>query len=160
MFRPTLPAVGALLMLACDSSPRAPETASAYAGRRDTVAHTLLGTQLQAMPLIQPMRDQLRRLAEERVERSRGNLTAHKNQLADLIDAMEADIRRLGGDISPISALGDSAANELGGGTGPAEGYADGGINSAELQRHLARVEHLIGLYEATVRQISGSARR
>jgi hypothetical protein len=162
MFRHILTAAGAVSIFACDTPPRARETATTYAGPADTAAQTLLGTQLQAGPLIPAVRDQLRRFARQPDERTEGNLTGYKYQLARLTAAMEADVQRIGGtNMDVISALADSVADDLGGGTGDVQNLGDDGkIDSAKLQDHTARVERLIGLYQAAVQQSRGRRNR
>lgn len=151
--------VAALLSLlaACNAPPRAPKTASSYAGRADTVPQTLLGSQLQADSFVAPIRDQLRRFARSPAERTQGNVTAYKFQLASLTNAMQADMTRVGGNVDAVRSLGDSVMNDLGGGTGPARGFDNSADGEARLRQHTARVERLIGLYESAIRQSPGS---
>jgi hypothetical protein len=158
MFHHTCTAAAVLALLACDAPPRARQTASAYSSPTDTTANTLLGQQFQAPPLLPAVKDQLRRFAEQPQQRTRENLTGYKHQLATLTTAMEADIQRLGGaNMEIVSALADSAADDLGGGTGKARDDGDDAIDDARLQRHIARVERLIAIYGSTVRQASRS---
>lgn len=155
MFRSVPFALGVILVLACDTTPRRSGTASTP--RADTVGQGLAGSEFQATPLIAPMRDQLRRFAAQPSTATQANLTAYKNQLTHLTAAMQTDLRRAGGGppsaLAQIQTLSDSVNDDLGGGTGLATGLQDGGIDSVRLDQHIGRVEYLIGLYEEAMRR-------
>lgn len=149
--------IGALALLACETTPRTPETATATARTEDTVAHTLAGIELQAKPLIPAMQNQLQQLATQPPDRVRENLTAHKHQLADLVTAMRADLTRTEQGPPPgFLALADSALEDIGGGTGLADGIRED-FSPEQLDEHLARVRRLIGMYEQAIRSRESS---
>jgi hypothetical protein len=162
MRRPPLPlsflAAALLAAAACRTAPR--ETASMDATRADSgtasnysadstgrpgargVAGTHTGTELEAPPLIPSVQTDLRQLAAAPTP---GNRTAHKNLLGDLVNAMQADLSRLGQpDTGRFKALSDSVLGDVGGGTGRASGP-----DTKDVQAHVDRVNRLISSYEA-----------
>lgn len=123
------------------------QTASSYTLGTDSmgVDGTPTGDMLGAPALIEPVRLELQRMVESPRDWAQANLTAHKFLLADLVAAMESDLRRLGvSDTDDLSALGDTIATTLGGGTGLAEGPEPDAV-----PEHVERVERLIALYQA-----------
>lgn len=133
-------------------------TASGYVAATDSgparpgPAGTNTGVEFEAPRLIPGVRAQLELLASRPTDEA--NRTAHKNLISDLIQSMTADLSRVGlADSGAYKALADSVLRTIGGGTGPARGP-----ETSELRPHIARVQRLIGIYEAWMRQAQARA--
>jgi hypothetical protein len=105
------------------------------------------GVEFEAPRLIPAIRAQMTEIQDPQGA-TEGNLTAFKNGVGALIDAMEADLNRVGvTDTGYFSALSDSIGREIGGGSGtPADIPPEKGKQAA------AQVERLIGMYEERMR--------
>jgi hypothetical protein len=97
--------------------------------------------------LIPAIRAQIAQLQEPEGA-SEENLTAFRNGVGALVNAMQADLNRVGvTDTGTFRSLGDSVLRELGGGPGsPAD------LKPEEARPAAAQVERLIGLYEERMR--------
>lgn len=123
------------------------QTASNYTVGTDSmgVDGTPTGDMLGAPALVEPVRLELERMAASPEEWAMANRTAHRTLLSDLVQAMQADLIRLGvSDTRDLQALADTVMSTLGGGTGIAEQ-----LEPEEVPQHVERVERLIALYEA-----------
>ena len=105
------------------------------------------GFEFEAPRLIPAVRAQIAEVKEPR-RTGEGNLTALKNGVGALVNAMEADLNRAGvTDTGYFRVLADSVMRELGGGAGDvAEIPPEKGRQAA------AQVERLIGIYEERMR--------
>lgn len=130
-------------------------TGSAYSRGDDSVgvAGTVSGDVLTAPPLLGPVRLELNRMSTAPEAWADTNRTAHKFLMADLVAAMQSDMKRLGiSDTEELQSLADSVMNQLGGGTGHAEGPDPDAVPG-----YVAEVERLIALYQAKVQAAGGS---
>ena len=94
------------------------------------------GVEFEAPRLIPGIRAQMMEIGNSQAP-SEGNLTEFKNGVESLIEAMKADLNRVGiSDTGAFRALGDSIGREIGGEAGTA-----------------ARVDRLIGMYEEWMRR-------
>jgi hypothetical protein len=94
------------------------------------------GVEFEAPRLIPGIRAQMIEIERSQAP-SEGSLTEFKNGVGALIDAMKADLNRVGmTDTGAFRALGDSINREIGSGAGTA-----------------ARVDRLIGMYEERMRR-------
>jgi hypothetical protein len=166
MMTRALPLIGlAALLAACrESHPDSAQqqegrTASIYttdstgAHPEEGVAYTHGGAQLEAPRIIPAVRTQLDRMAKQPDAWTEENRTAHKNIMADLINAMGADLMRAGyADSGAFKMLSDSIMNDIGGGTGPAQGP-----DPEKRTQHVASVRRLIGMYESWMAQAGES---
>lgn len=143
-----------LLVLAGCREPRsetpgrahAPEVGATPGGAESAKAEP--GVEFEAPRLIPGIRAQITEIQNPQGA-TEGNLTAFKNGVGTLIDAMEADLNRLGvTDTGDFSALGDSIGRELGGGAG-----TTAAISPEQGRQAAARVERLIGMYEERMRK-------
>lgn len=130
-----------------------PETGSYYSreegGDSLQVEGTATGDMLTAPAIIGPMELQLAQMRADPERWLEANATSQKFLLADLVNAMENDLNRLGvSDNQDLQALGDSASSMLGGGTGPADA-----LSADEVPEHADRVERLIALYRSKLQQ-------
>jgi hypothetical protein len=156
--RPLPPFLICLLLLGCRARPE--ETARAPS--RDTVEWADTGgpagqpvgaargaVEFEAPPLIPAMRAQLDQLARPEARHDPTSLSSYSGAASRLVDAMEADLVRVGlADTGAFKLLSDSVVNDLGGGTGLAD------PPSAErLSVDTDRVRRLIALYENWMRQ-------
>ncbi len=105
------------------------------------------GVEFEAPRLIPAIRAQISRL-QESDGATEENLTSFKNGVGTLVNAMEADLNRVGvTDTGYFRVLSDSVMRGIVGGAGtPADLEAAGAGPAA------ARVERLIGLYEERMR--------
>lgn len=148
---------------AADSAAAAdPRTASSYT-RGDTggLEGTHQGAALEAPRQIPAVTTQLQQLESGAMPLNEGNRNSHRQVIAELTDAMEADLNRVGkGSSSEFIALRDSIVSEIGGGAGGAAP----GPKPDELKAHTARIRRLIAMYEQAVgpalQQSPGGARR
>jgi hypothetical protein len=105
------------------------------------------GMEYEAPRLIPAVRAQMMALqAPERVTTE--NLTAFRQGVAHMTEAMRADLQRVGvTDSGSFRALSDSLMREFGGGPGsPAD------LEKDQLQPAVAQTERLIGMYEQRMR--------
>jgi hypothetical protein len=142
-----------LLVLAGCREPRsqsaradAPEVGATPGGAESSRAEP--GVEFEAPRLIPAIRAQMTEIQDPQGA-TEGNLTAFKNGVGALIDAMVADLNGLGvTDAGDFSALSDSIGRQIGGGSGtPAAISPDQGRQAA------ARVERLIRMYEERMRK-------
>jgi hypothetical protein len=106
--------------------------------------------EFEAPPLIPAMRAQLDQLAQPEARHDPGNITSYRGAAGRLIDAMGADLNRVGlADSGAFRLLSDSVLNDLGAGTGVANPpdfrWLSGSTN---------RMRRLITLYESWMRQV------
>ena len=140
-----------LLILACrESRSGVPETGTPDVAARTGSAELddpEAGVEFEAPRLIPAIRAQISRLKEPDGA-TEGNLTSFKNGVGTLVNAMEADLNRVGvTDTGYFRVLSDSVMREIGGGAGtPAD------LEAADAGPAAARVERLIGLYEERMR--------
>ncbi|HEU4473575.1 MAG TPA: hypothetical protein VFR72_01995 [Gemmatimonadales bacterium] len=106
------------------------------------------GVEFEAPRLIPGIRAQMAEIEGPQAA-TEGNLTAFKNGVGTLIDAMKADLNRVGiGDTGAFRALSDSIGREIGGGAGTTPD-----LPPEQASRATARVDHLIGMYEERMRR-------
>jgi hypothetical protein len=75
-------------------------------------------------------------------------MTAYKNLAGDLVTSMQADLNRVGqADSGQFKALSDSVMEDIGGGTGTADGP-----EPSQVPQHVARMRTLIDVYQQTMR--------
>lgn len=78
------------------------------------------------------------------------NLTAFKNGVGTLVNAMEADLNRVGvTDTGSFYSLSDSIMRGIGGGAG-----TEAALPPEEARQAAAQVERLIGIYEQRMRTV------
>ena len=150
--RSSLRWVTLLLILAGCREPRseaagadAPEVAATPSDGESGQAEA--GVEFEAPRLIPGIRAQMAEIEDPRGA-TEGNLTAFKNGVGTLIDAMKADLNRVGvGDTGAFRALSDSIGREIGGGAG-----TTAGLPPETASQAAARVDHLIGIYEERMR--------
>ena len=115
--------------------------------REDGLEGTNSGSELEAPRLIPAVRNQLE-LMSRNSQTNTENRTAYKNLAGDLVKSMQADLYRVGfADSGQFKALSDSVLNDIGGGTGMAEGP-----EPAEVKQHVARVRRLLDVYQQTMK--------
>jgi hypothetical protein len=108
------------------------------------------GVEFEAPRLIPAIRAQITEI-EDPQGATEGNLTAFRNGVGAMIDAMETDLHREGvTDTGGFYALGDSIAREIGGGAG-----TTATISPEQGRQAAARVERLIGMYEERMRRVA-----
>ena len=140
-----------LLALACrESRSGVPETGTPDVAARTGSAELEddeAGVEFEAPRLIPAIRAQISQIREPEAV-SEGNLTAFRNGVGTLVNAMEADLNRVGvTDSGYFGELSDSVMREFGGGAGtPPEAGPE------EARQAADQVERLIGLYEARMR--------
>lgn len=139
--RSSLLCLSLVLILAGCGEPRS-ETAGADAPEvaarpsNDESPQAEAGVEFEAPRLIPGIRAQMIEIERSQAP-SEGNLTEFKNGVGNLIDAMQADLNRVGmTDTGAFRALGDSINREIASGAGTA-----------------ARVDRLIGMYEERMRR-------
>jgi hypothetical protein len=122
---------------------------SELTGRADTIQAASSGVELEAPRLIPGLRAQLTALGDS-AGMTEGNVTAYRNLAADVVNAMEADLSRLGSPaVDRISELGDSVVSLIGGGAGEApEPPPD------RVQASIGLMQRLIEEYQAASRAI------
>jgi hypothetical protein len=140
-----------ILVLACrESRSGVPETGTPDVAQRTGSAELEdeeAGIEYEAPRLIPAVRQQISQL-QEPGGAGEGNLTAFRNGVGTLFNAMQADLNRVGvTDTGDFRSLGDSVMRELGGGAGePAA------LEPEEVRPAVAQVERLIGMYEQRMR--------
>jgi hypothetical protein len=140
-----------MLVLACrDSRSGGPETGTPGVAARAGSAElegSEAGVEYEAPRLVPAIRAQITRLGEPDGV-SEENLTAFRNGVGTMVNAMQADLNRVGvTDTGAFRALGDSVMRAFGGGPGsPAD------LKPEESRPAIAQVERLIGLYEERMR--------
>jgi hypothetical protein len=147
-----------LLLLGCRARP----VESGRAPSADTVgaADSGIGTQpvgaahgkveFEAPPLIPAMRAQLDQVTQPESRPDPSAITSYSGAASRLIDAMEADLARVGlADTGAFKVLSDSVLNDLGGGTGLANPP-----DSQRLSANTSRVRRLIALYESWMHRV------
>ena len=140
-----------LLALACrESRSGVPETGPPDVAARTGSAELQddeAGVEFEAPRLIPAIRAQISQLREPDGA-TEGNLTAFRNGVGTLVNAMEADLNRGGvTDSGDFRELSDSVMREFGGGAGsPPE------MSTEKIRPATAQVERLIGLYEERMR--------
>jgi hypothetical protein len=140
-----------ILVLACrESRSGVPETGTPDVATRTGSAEledSEPGVEYEAPRLSPGIRAQIAQLQDPQGA-TQENLTAFRNGVGTLVNAMRADLNRVGAtDIGSFSALGDSVMREFGGGAGsPAD------LKAEEARPAIAQVERLIGLYEERMR--------
>jgi hypothetical protein len=141
-----------ILLLACRSESRSgvPETGTPdLTGRVGSpeLADDEAGVEYEAPRLIPAIRAQMTQLQEPGGS-SEGNLTAFRNGVGTMVNAMIADLQRVGvTDSGYFRELSDSVLREMGGGPGTPPD-----MESQELKPALGQVERLIGMYEQRMR--------
>jgi len=143
------------LCLACNRERAGNASASAYTSDADTsaaedgVAGTNSGAELEAPRLIPATQNQLNLMSNGTQPPNPDNLTAYKNLAGDLVNAMMADLNRVGyADSGNFKALGDSVLEDLGGGAGTSSS-----LERSRLPQHVDRMQRLIRSYQRTMRQ-------
>ena len=142
-----------VLLLACrESRSGVPETGTSDVAQRTGSAEqeeNEAGVEFEAPRLIPAIRQQITQLQEPQGA-TEGNVTAFRNGVGTLVNAMQADLNRVGvTDSGDFRALGDSVLREFGGGAGtPPE------LKPEDAQSAVAQVERLIGLYEQRMRAV------
>jgi hypothetical protein len=144
------------LCLACNRERRGDNaSASAYTADADTsaiedgVGGTNSGSELEAPRLIPATQNQLNLMSNGTQPPNPDNLTAYKNLAGDLVNAMIADLNRVGhADSGGFRALGDSVLEDLGGGAGTRSS-----LDRAKLPQHVDRMQRLIRTYQQTMRK-------
>jgi hypothetical protein len=115
--------------------------------REDGLEGTNSGSELEAPRLIPAVRNQLE-LMSKGSQIDAENLTAYQNLASDLVTSMQADLYRVGfADSGQFRALSDSVLEDIGGGTGTAAGP-----EPSEVKDHVARMRHLLELYQQTMK--------
>lgn len=152
--RPLLPFLICLLLLGCRARPEETGRASS----RDTVEWADTGgpvgaargaVEFEAPPLIPAMRARLDQLARPEARRDPSSITSYRGAATRLVDAMQADLARVGlADTGAFELLSDSVVKDLGGGTGLADPPSAG-----RLTVDTDRMRRLIALYENWMRQ-------
>jgi hypothetical protein len=134
--------------------PETGRTASAYTTGGDSAVGaglpgTAAGVEYEAPRLIPGMRAQLEQYSSPDRPLTESDLASYKNTAGTLIDAMQADLTRVGlADSGAFKALSDSVLNELGGGTGVPHR-----VEGQRLSQNVARMQRLIGVYEQWMRK-------
>jgi hypothetical protein len=140
-----------LLALACrESRSGVPETGTPDVAARTGSAEIEddeAGVEFEAPRLIPGIRAQISLLREPQVA-TEENLTAFRNGVGTLVNAMNADLNRVGvTDSGYFRELGDSVMLEFGGGPG-----SPPTMDVEEARPATAQVERLIELYEKRMR--------
>jgi hypothetical protein len=116
---------------------------SGRAGARG-VPGTQTGRDLEAPQVLPAVAIGLVQLQRQANDTSTANRTAHKNQLSRLVNAMIADLTRVGlADSGAFHALADSVLEDTDGGTGVSKRP-----KPDEVPAHVARVNRLITTYQ------------
>ena len=140
-----------ILVVACrESRSGMPETGTPDVAARTGSAEledNEAGVEYEAPRLVPAIRAQIARLQEPE-GMSEENLTAFRNGVGTMVNAMQADLNRVGvTDTGAFRALGDSVMRAFGGGPGSAPD-----LKPDESRPAIAQVERLIGLYEERMR--------
>ena len=141
-----------LLVLACRERSRSgvPETGTPDVAARTGSAEledNEAGVEYEAPRMIPGIRAQISRL-EEADGASDENMTAFRNGIGALVNAMQADLNRVGvTDTGRFKTVGDSLMREFGGGPGTPPD-----MKPEEARAAIAQVERLIELYEERMR--------
>jgi hypothetical protein len=147
--------IGLTLPACRERVPETGRTASAYTTGGDSAVGadlhgTAAGVEYEAPRLIPGMRAQLEQYASPNRPVTDSDVASYKNTAGTLIDAMQADLTRVGlADSGAFKALSDSVLNELGGGTGVPHRMA-----GERLSQNVARMQRLIGVYEQWMRNV------
>jgi len=105
--------------------------------------------EFEAPRLIPAIRAQINEI-EDPKGATEGNLTAFKNGVGTLVNAMEADLNRVGvTDSGYFYVLSDSVMREIGGGSGDVAA-----LPPEKARQAAAQVKRLIGIYEARMRSV------
>ena len=139
-----------VLVLACrESRSGVPETGTPDVAQRTgspELEDNEAGIEYEAPRLIPGIRQQIAQLQEQGA--TEANLTPFRNGVGTLLNAMQADLNRVGvTDSGDFRELGDSVMREFGGGAGSPPDMDPEGARSA-----VAQVERLIGMYEQRMR--------
>jgi hypothetical protein len=106
--------------------------------------------EFEAPAQIPAMRAQLDQITRPEAREDPSAITSYKGAASHLIDAMQADLVRVGlADSGAFKALSDSVLNDLGGGTGLAHPP-----DAERLSVNTDRMRRLIALYESWMRQV------
>ena len=116
---------------------------SALTAAGDTLESARAGVEYEAPRLIPAMRAQLEVMGGAGAGATEGNVTGYKSMAGHLVDAMLTDLNRVGSsEVDGIRALGDSAVNLVGGGTGvPTPSPEDLARSRAVMTRLIARYQ-------------------
>jgi hypothetical protein len=143
--------MAAALCAACTRENAGNASASAYTSDSDSSARTSgfegtnSGSELEAPRLIPAMQNQLNLMSSGGQPTDPENLNAYKNLAGDVINAMGADLYRVGlADSGNFQALRDSVLDDLGGGAG-----TDSDLDGPKLKQHIPRMQRLISMYQA-----------
>jgi hypothetical protein len=146
--------LAALILPACrERAAETGRTASAYSNGGDSAGGaglkgTAAGVEYEAPRLIPGMRAQLELYSSPGRRLTDSDVTNYKNTAGTLINAMQADLTRVGlADSGAFKTLSDSVLNELGGGTGVPHG-----VSGERLSQNLAQMRRLIGVYQQWMR--------
>jgi hypothetical protein len=136
-----------ILVLACrESRSGVPETGTPDVAQRTGSAEledAEPGVEYEAPRLIPAIRAQITQLRDSGGT-SEANLTAFRNGVGTMVNAMQADLNRMGvTDSGAFRALGDSVMREFGGGPG-----SPAALEPEKARPAIAQVERLIGMYE------------
>jgi hypothetical protein len=131
--------------------------ATIYRADSGRVPGTHMDTRLEAPTQIPALQQRLDSMQKDPgyLERS-GYAGGYKNLLADVVNAMGADLSRVGqADSGAFRTLSDSVVNDVGGGTGAATAE----LKADKVPAHVQRVRRLIAMYErATHASLNPSA--
>jgi hypothetical protein len=106
------------------------------------------GVEFDAPRLIPGIRAQMSEIGDPKGA-TEGNIAAFRNGVGSLVNAMEADLNRVGvSDTGYFSVLSDSIMREFGGG---ASDFPE--LSPAEARQAAAQVERLIGIYGERMRK-------
>ena len=131
---------------AADAQPGGPAD-SALTATGDTLESARAGVEYEAPRLIPAMRAQLEVMGGAGAGATEGNVTGYKSMAGHLVDAMLTDLNRVGSsEVDGIRALGDSAVNLVGGGTGVP------GASPEDLARSRELMTRLITRYQEAMR--------
>jgi hypothetical protein len=106
--------------------------------------------EFEAPPLIPAMQAQLEQVSKPEKRQDPSSLTSYKGAAGRLIDAMKADLMRVGlADSGAFRLLSDSVLNDLGGGTGVVSPPSP-----QKMSANTDRMRRLVTLYESWMRQV------
>jgi hypothetical protein len=106
--------------------------------------------EFEAPPLIPAMRAHLEQITRPEARKDPSAITSYRGAASHLIDAMKADLARVGlADTGAFKLLSDSVLNDPGGGTGLAHPR-----DVERLSVNTDRIRRLITLYEGWMRQV------
>jgi hypothetical protein len=147
--------LSALLLPACrERAAETGRTASAYSNGGDSAGGadlngTAAGVEYEAPRLIPGMRAQLEQYSSPGRPLTDSDLANYKNTAGTVINAMQADLTRVGlADSGAFKALSDSVLDELGGDTGVPHG-----VTGERFSQNLTQMRRLIGVYEQWMRR-------